>query len=360
MNLFVVGLNHRTAPVQLRERLAVPARELPEAMRILRAASEVSEAVLLSTCNRVEAYVVSSQPTEAVSTALIDFLAFRSHLSPERFRSHLYQFSGGEAAQHLFRVAAGLDSMIVGESEITAQVKYAYLTAQTQGATGPLLNRLFQQALHATKVVRTRTHVAEGSASIGAIVVALAKQVIGERFAQAHVLLWGAGKAAEATTKHLVSAGIGQVWIVNRTDAKAKDLATLCQGQCLSWEQAIGHLAHVDIAVVCTQAPHYVIDRDDLAGILTQRAGRPLCLIDLAVPRNIDPLARHQPGVQLYNIDDLQTIAHEALAKRQQEVTQCDVLIEEQVHHFLRRQRAVRHEEASACSPVEAGLFVLD
>ncbi len=353
VNLLVVGVSHRTAPVELRERLAIPGRDLPEALARLRTAFEFEEAVILSTCNRVECYVASTQSRDITQAALMDFLASRSRLQPEQFQPHVYRLTGRDAAAHLFRVTAGLDSMLFGESEVTAQVKHAYLTAHATGTTGPLLNRLFQRALHATKLLRSQTRVAEGSASIGSAVVALARQCLGPRFSEAQVLLWGAGKAAEATTKHLVSAGIGQVWIVNRTEAKAKDLATLCQGQCLSWEQAIAHLAHVDIAVVCTQAPHYVIDAGDLETILPQRQGRALCLIDLAVPRNIDPALSAQPGVRLYNVDDLQTLAQGALQQRRQALARCTELIDEQVTQCLRRLTPSAQQEGPLCEPVE-------
>ncbi len=354
MNLLLVGVSHRTTPVELRERLAIPGRDLPEALTCLRTAFEFEEAVILSTCNRVECYVASARAPANPTDSLIDFLASRSRLHPEQFQPYVYCLTGRAAAAHLFRVAAGLDSMIFGESEITAQVKQAYLTAHARGATGPSLNRLFQNALHATKLVRSRTRVAEGQASIGSVVATLAKQVLGPRFSEAQVLLWGAGKAAEATTRHLVASGIGGLWIVNRTPAKAQDLATLCQGQCLSWEQAIGHLAHVDIAVVCTQAPHYVIDRHDLEPILLQRQGRVLCLVDLAVPRNIDPALAAQPGVQLYNVDDLQTLAQGALQRRRQEAARCEALIMHQVQYFIRRQASRLPQEVRSCVAIEA------
>lgn len=353
MHLLVGGVSYRSAPLELRERLAVPPRDLPAVLRELRASCGAAEAAILSTCNRVECYLASPHPDDP-SSALLDFLSYRSRVRPEVLRPHLSLASDGEAARHLFRVAAGLDSMVLGESEITAQVKQAYLAAQAEGATGPALNRLFQKALHAAKVVRSRTRLAEGQASIGSVVVRLVRQVFGDDVQGCEVLLWGAGKAAEATARHLIKDGVRRLWVVNRTQAKAQDLATLCEGGWLSWERALAHLAHVDIAIVCTQAPHYVVDAGDVAAVMPARRSRPLCLIDLAVPRNVDPAIARQAGVHLYNVDDLQSLAQATLARRQQELERCDALIREQTSHFVRRQQPIRHQEGIPCRLVAA------
>ena len=349
MTLLLLGLNHRVAAVALREQLAIPLRELPTILHALRTGGAVDEAVVLSTCNRIECYVASPDPA-AASRHVLDVLAHHSRLDPRAFAGQCYRLMDQEAARHLFRVASGLDSMILGESEVTAQVKQAYMTAQTAGAVGPLLHRLFQKALHGVKIIRTQTRIADGQASIGSIVLALAKQHVGDRLTAACVLLWGAGKAAEATARHLTAGGIQRLWIVNRTRAKAQDLASLCSGGWLSWEQAMAHLAHVDIAVVCTQAPHYVINTGDLVGILPRRAGRPLLLVDLAVPRNVDPDLKHHGGVHLYNIDDLNAIAQTTMTERQRALQDCAPLIEEQVRHCWRRsQSATLPQETVPC-----------
>lgn len=344
----VVGLNHRTAAVELRERLAIPTREIPSTLAALRVLDTIREAAILSTCNRVEYYVVTSDPSKTLDE-LQDALTYRSRLAPCQFMSACYVKRGEEVVAHLFRVAAGLDSMILGEPEIAAQVKQAYTVAHLQGTTGPLLNQLFQRALHAAREVRARTAIGQGQASIGSVVVGLGRKLFGSRLAECEVLLWGAGKAGEATARHLIKEGVRQLSIVNRTEVKAQDLASLCQGGWVSWEQARGHLARVDIAIVCTQAPHYVIDRDDLAAILPTRHGRPLCLIDLAVPRNVDPALKDRPGVLLYNIDDLQTIAQTGLNARAQERPRCESLIASQVDHFLRRCESVAVKEGVTC-----------
>ena len=260
------GVSHRTASLEIREQLAIPPRELSEALLALRLNVGAEEAVILSTCNRVELYVATANPVTTLGQ-LVDFLALRSRLCPQAIQSRLYRFLDREAVRHLLRVVSGLDSMVLGESEITAQVKQAYQLAQAQDATGPLLNRLFQKALHAPKVLRSQTRIAEGQASIGSVVVALARARFGTRLKDSEVLLWGAGTAAEVTARYLMKAGIGQLWVVNRTQKKAEDLTALCKGGWLSWEQALARLAHVDLAIVCTQAPHYVIDEADMAAV---------------------------------------------------------------------------------------------
>lgn len=347
MTFSLVGLNHRSAPVAMRERFALLSRDLPQALRVLRSGA-VDEALILSTCNRVECYVAAADPA-AASHEILSFLSYHSRLEPAAFQSHLYRAEDGEAVAHLFRVTAGLDSAILGESEITAQVKEAYALAHALGATGPLLNRVFQKALHAAKEIRSRTAVGQGQASIGSVVVGLSRQLFGDRLEGCEVLLWGAGKAAEVTARHFMKSGVRHLWIVNRTQPKAQDLASLCSGGWLSWEQARAHLAHVDIAVVCTQAPHYVIDEADVAAAMPRRDARPLCLIDLAVPRNVDPALKSCPGVTLYNIDDLQAIAEEGLAARRGELAQCERIIGEQVGRFGCRQEHLTNEEVESC-----------
>ncbi|MBI4342903.1 MAG: glutamyl-tRNA reductase [Candidatus Omnitrophica bacterium] len=349
--LLVVGLSHQTAPLALRERLAIPARQLPEALASVRACAAVSEAAILSTCNRVELYVAAREHA-STHEGLRDFLRHQSRLAAAQLDRVLYRRSGTEAAAHLFRVAAGLDSMILGESEVTAQVKQAYDVARAAGAAGPLLHRLFQKALHSTKVVRSGTRIAEGRVSIGSVIVTLAEQAVEGRLASCEVLLWGAGKAAETTARHLIKHGVRRLWVVNRTATGAQALAALCQTGWLSWEQARARLETVDLAVICTQAPHYVMDCDDLAAILPRRGSRPLCLIDLAVPRNVDPAARRMAGVRLYDVDDLTAIADASRRLRAHEQVRCETLIHDQVQHFCRGVWSQPEEERACRTPV--------
>lgn len=335
--LHVIGLSHRTTPVELREQFAIRPQRLQEAIALLRAGHE-DEVVMLSTCNRTELYVATADSAAAFQR-LLEFMTSWSRLPAVQFQSQLYQFSGAEAATHLFRVAAGLDSMVLGESEIIAQVKQAYLAALSHGATGPVLNALFQKALHAAKAVRARTELGHGQASIGSVVVSLARQDLRQPLSQSRALVWGAGKAAETTTMYLRKAGIGQLTIVSRTPAKSQALALRCDGGWASWEQALAQLADADLAVICTQAPHYVLDEADLAG-MSPRRQRSLLIIDLAVPRNVAPSLACHEGVRLYDIDDLHALAKPALARREQSCEAAEAILQEQVQYAMRRWTA--------------------
>jgi glutamyl-tRNA reductase len=340
-------MSHRTAPVAVRERFSIPTRDLPAVLPRLRQGS-LAEAAILSTCNRTEIYAVASDPVAGLSE-LAAFLGHLGHHPLEASSPHLYHAYDDAVAAHLFRVTSGLDSAILGESEVTAQVKDAYEAACQCGTTGRMLNRVFQRALHAAKEVRSATDIGQGQASVGSVVAGLVRRLFGDDLASCEVLLWGAGKAAEATTRHLMAQGVRQLWIVNRSQMKAQDLATMCQGGWLSWERAREHLAHVDIAIVCTQAPHYVIDRADLELMMARPRRRPLCLIDLAVPRNVDPSLAQQPGIALYNIDQLQTAARGALEARHGQLADCEGILLRQVDHLRQIWQRSAHQEALTC-----------
>ena len=349
--LLLLGSNHRTTPIALRERLAISPHDWPAVFSSLRAMTSLREIVILSTCNRVECYAVTSDPVTS-TTQLVEFLSNRSGIAPAALAPHLYRLEETDVAAHLFRVAGGLDSMILGETEITAQVKQAYGVAQTFGALGPVLHRLFQKSLHSAKLVRSRTSIAEGCASIGSVVAGLAGSLFGQCLSDCEVLLWGAGKAAETTLRHLMKSGIGQLWVVNRTQVKAQELAQQCQSGWLSWEQAQKRLTRVDLAIVCTQAPHYVIDSDDLEMLWPQRNSRPLCIIDLAVPRNVDPSVARYPGLHLYDIDGLQKISSLAIRQRETSREACEALVAEQASYFQRWRWAQAQHEDRACKHV--------
>lgn len=300
-------------------------------------ASGIREAVILSTCNRTEIYAVADGDIADTSYCLHSVLARRQALAPETCYLHVNE----SAVSHVFRVAAGLESAILGESEITAQVKHAYLRAQDAGATGAVLNQLFQKALHCAKRVRTETGIASGHASIGAVVAALMQEQCGP-LAGRTALLWGAGKAAEATALHLAQAGLGTLRVVNRTDAKAQDLAARCRGEWLSWEQARRQVHEADAVIICTQAPHYVLGAEDFA----VAGARPALVIDLAVPRNVDPAVGSLPGVRLWDIDAVQQRVRQALDARAGESAAGQRIIDNQVTHW-RARIATRPEEAT-------------
>ena len=330
----IAGINHTTAPVALREQFAIPARALPEALGRLRDGFGLPEAVLLSTCNRVELYAEAPDRQDAFNR-IDDFLSFISRLAPEHVTPHRYRYAGAAAARHLFQVAAGLDSMVLGESEIIAQVKHAYQASADSGMAGPGLHRLFQKALHTAKLVRTRTALSQGCASIGSVVVSLASGVFGG-LRDRQVLLWGAGKAAHTTAQHLTKAGISRLWVVSRRNDRAQALAEICQAGWLSWERAAAQLDTIDIIIVCTQAPHYVVEAEELARVMRARAGRPLLVVDLSVPRNVDPAVSRLPGVLRYDMDALQALTERSLATRRDAVAASHGVIDRQVAHLMR------------------------
>ncbi|MBI2870654.1 MAG: glutamyl-tRNA reductase [Candidatus Omnitrophica bacterium] len=333
MSLSVLGMNHRTAPIHLRERLSIPSRDLPKALPGLLTAS-IQEAVILSTCNRTELYAVSGNLHEARAQG-VELLAGLSHLEPSEFEAHLYWMERREAAHHLFRVTAGLDSMILGETEITAQVKHAYGAAVSAGAADSILNRLFQKAFHCAHLVRSRTDIAKGQTSIGSMVVRWARESLGQDLECRSALVWGAGKASESTARNLTQAGLGRLWVVNRTLSRAQDLAEICRAGWASWEEGMRYLEEVDLAVLSTQAPHYVLSREDMLAVMTRRSGRPVYLLDLAVPRNVDPAAGEVRGVHLKNIDDLTAASQAALKERGRHLPACELILHDQVEHFM-------------------------
>ncbi len=347
MTLLAIGVNYRTAPLALRERLAIAPRELPEALAQLRRYDALAETALLSTCNRTELYVASRTPWTA-RVSVREWLVGRSRLPSAQLAHSLYELEGEAAAGHLFRVAAGLDSMVLGESEIVAQVKSAYQTARTEGAAGAILHSLFQKALHAAKLVRTKTAIGRAEASIGSVVVALARRHAPQGLDACDVLLWGTGKAAEVTARHLMKQGVRHLAVVSRTPERAQELAVLCRGGWLSWQHALPQLARVDVAIVCTQAPHYVVDAADWEAIRPQRR-RPLLLIDLAVPRNVDPSLRGVFGITVYDIDDLHTLAREGVESRKQAVQDAEALIREQAGHYWRKIASGQRRSDRSC-----------
>ncbi|MFP4055690.1 MAG: glutamyl-tRNA reductase [Candidatus Brocadiia bacterium] len=332
MNIRVAGLNHRTAPVKVRESLAFPRHRVPEALSALRAEDDVEEAVVLSTCNRVEVYACGLEgPGEG---ALRDFLASFHGVWPETLESHLYEHEGAQAVAHLFRVASGLDSMVVGEAQVTGQVREAYRVASEAGAAGRVFHRLFQQALAAAKRVRTRTDVAAGRASVGSVAVDLAERIF-ESLSERTVLVVGAGKMGETVLRSLRAAGAQTTMVANRTYERAQALARECGGRAVRFDELAAHLGQADIVIASTDAPHYVLRRSQVAQALEQRRGRPLFLIDISVPRDIEPQAADLEGCYLYNIDDLQAVVDATLARRRRELGRCADIIDEDVDAFM-------------------------
>ena len=332
MNIQVTGLNHRTAPVGVREALAFPAARLPEALAALRGGEGVDEAVILSTCNRVEVYTCSA---EALPAGLVTrFLASFHGAWPETFEAHLFRHEGRDAVAHLFRVACGLDSIVVGEAQVTGQVRAAYEAAAGAGTAGRVLHHLFQQALAVAKRVRSTTEIGAGRASVGSVAVELAQRIF-ETLADRTVLVVGAGEMGASVVQGLRAAGANTTLVANRTYERAVELAATWGGKAVPFDALAEHLASADIVISSTDAPHYVLTRARVEQAMARRRGRPLFLVDIAVPRDIEPSVADLGGCYLYNIDDLQAVVAETLAQRQQEMGRCEAIVEAECGEFL-------------------------
>lgn len=318
MHVVSLGLNHRTAPLEVRERLAFSAQQLPEALRTLGTRPGVREALLLSTCNRTEIYLAAADPERALPTVL-GFLEDERKLDPASLHHQLYVYVDEDAARHLFEVASGVDSLVTGESQILGQVREAYRCALDTGTVQRYLNELFQQALNVGKRVRTETRIGEGAVSVGSAAVALAGSIFGDLHGK-HVLLIGAGKITTLTATHLRAQGCERVFVVNRTYERATELAEELGGTAVPWENLPGTVAEADIVISSTTAPRYVLDTSTVKAALKRRRYRPLFLIDLAVPRDIDPAVDRLADIYLYNLDDLSEVVEHNRRSRQQEV----------------------------------------
>jgi glutamyl-tRNA reductase len=322
MNVFVAGLSYKTTPVEVREQLAVQRSQLSCRGCRLKLRGNLTEVVLLSTCNRVEIYGVTPRVNGNVHELFRELTGSDFDFSP-----HLYVKQGAEAVNHLFSVASGLDSMVLGETEITGQVKHAYLSAQQTRLTGRTLNRVFQAALQTAKEIRTKTAIGRGATSVGSVAVELAERIFDRDLSEKVVMIIGAGKMGEACVRHLAKRGARTVLVSNRSLERAQNLAAEFGGRAISFDECRQALAVADIVVSSTGSPHTILHREDVAAILPARRNRPLFLVDIAVPRDIDPAVQQLNNVFLYDIDDLETIVRENTRHRQQELAQCQTII---------------------------------
>lgn len=322
MKLFVAGMSHRTAPVEIRERFAVaPSQLVPQICR-LQVENELDEVVLLSTCNRIEVYGVKRRESGS-SDSLLKALG-RSELD---FRVQGYVRENDEAVRHLFRVASGLDSMALGETEITGQVKTAYEAARMAHLTGPVLNRVFQKAFQTAKEIRSQTSIGRGATSVGSVAVELAERIFHQDLSQHKVIIIGAGQMGETCVRHFAKKGSRSILVSNRSFERAIELAAEFGGEAVRFEDCLEAMTHVDIVVAATACPNTLLRRADVENLMRRRKNRSLFLIDIAVPRNIDADAESLEGVYLYNIDDLQALVSENLRSRQKDLAKCEQII---------------------------------
>jgi glutamyl-tRNA reductase len=332
--LLALGVSHRTAPLDLRERLALPEGRAVGVLGELVGAEQVHEAAAISTCNRTELYLVASEPVEAEGVAL-GILAREGGIRPTELLGRLYSLRGANAAAHLFSVTAGLDSMILGEVEIQGQVKRAYELGLVEGATGPVLNRVFRAALAAGKRARSETGISEKGLSIPSVAVELAQHTLGDLGSRT-VLLVGAGETAELTARALAARGVEAIFVANRHYSRAIGLAQRFGGRAVRIDELPAQTEGADIVVSSTNSPHHIIEREELELVMERRGERPLLLVDLAVPRDIEPACREVVGVSLSDVDDVQSIAERNASGRAAEARRAERLLEGEVARFER------------------------
>jgi len=332
--LVLLGASHHSAPVAMRERLAFRREALPDALKRLHSLPGVEEAVIVSTCNRVEIVVRCEPPSRGVAD-LREFLAEQQGISQKELERYCFGFEGTEAVRHLFRVASGLDSMIIGEPQILGQVKQAYLTARQYRTTGPLLERLMQYGLATAKRVRTETGIARHAVSIAYAAVQLGRKIFGD-LAGRRVLLLGAGKMSFLVAKHLGANGVAEIVVASRSYNHAVETAERSGGRAVHWDAGLDMLAEVDIVVSCTDAPRVILTRKQVAVARKLRRGEPLFLIDIAVPRDIDPKVNSLDNVYLYDIDGLQGVIDSNLEERKCAAKEAELMVEREVAGFER------------------------
>ncbi|MFQ5872244.1 MAG: glutamyl-tRNA reductase [Dehalococcoidia bacterium] len=330
--IITLGLSYKTTPVELREKLHVAVEDLPQLLDILGRGSTVLERMMLSTCNRIEAYAVVEEP-EAAKEHIVRTLAAYGKLSGAAFEDRLYVYTDARAMRHLFRVAASLDSMVVGEPQILGQVKQAYEIAREAGATGAVLNHLLERALSVGKRVRTETGIAQAACSVPSAAVELAEKIFGDLTSRP-VLILGAGKMAEVAARHLAKR-TKHIAVANRSFERAQELARRLAGRAVRFEEVNRELLHADVVLSSTGASHYLLSRGAVETVMGSRRNRPIFLIDIAVPRNIDPGVNQLDNVYLYDIDDLAKVVRTNRQERQKEAERAETMVEKEVGRFL-------------------------
>lgn len=332
MHTIVVGLNYKTAPVEVREKFSITEEALAEAMRALQNEKSILENVIVSTCNRTEVYAVVDQ-LHTGRHYIKQFLANWFNMPVAEFENHLYIRENDQSMQHLFKVTSGIDSMVLGETQILGQVKHSFLEAQQIGTTGTLFNRLFKQSVTFAKKAHGETAIGENAVSVSYAAVELAKKIF-NTLDKTHVAILGAGKMGELAMENLYGSGVGKVTVVNRTMEKAETLADKFQGTAKSMQELQCTLLEADILITSTGAKDYVIDYDLMRYVEKMRKGKPLFMVDIAVPRDIDPKISELQSVFLYDIDDLQGIVEANLAERERAANEITQMIDTEIHEF--------------------------
>jgi glutamyl-tRNA reductase len=337
MKLLLTGLNHRTAPVEVREKLAFEDRFLPQALDDLKRRPGLIEGMILSTCNRVEVAVTADEATD-VETAVEGFLADSRRVDRAWVTPYLYRFDGPDAIRHLFRVASSLDSMVVGEPQILGQLKTAYAVAKENGAVGGFLDLVMTRAFNVAKRVRSETDIGQSAVSVSYAAVELAREIFGSLKGK-RVLVVGAGKMAESAARHLRRAGASEIQVTNRTRERAVAMAEEVGGRVIDYEYFEDAVPEVDIVLASSGAPHFILTRDQMRAAMAKRRNRPMFLIDIAVPRNIDPEVNKIDSVFLYDIDDLGKVVNDNLRGRIETAKDAEVIIGEEVERMSARLR---------------------
>jgi glutamyl-tRNA reductase len=327
MNLFCIGLSHHTANVATREQFTGNATA-----ESIVSQADCTEALLLTTCNRVEVYAVSDKRVS--SDEIARCLMTKQNRNPHNYAPPFYRYEDNKCVQHLFRVASGLDSMVIGESEIFGQAKKAYESARTSGAVGPYLHRLFQRAFRVAKQVRTHTDIARGAVSVGSVAVELAQRIFGN-LSECRVLVLGAGETSERTARALVSRGVIDLRVSNRSLDRAGELAHTVAGRAVPFDDWAAQCREIDILLTSTASETPLLTPDILAPMLRERLDRPLFIIDIAVPRDVDPSVNEMEGVYLYDIDSIRSVAEQSLALRRQQVAAAEAIIADHVTEFV-------------------------
>jgi glutamyl-tRNA reductase len=336
MRLLITGVNHKTAPVEVRERLAFDAHGLASALRALTNCPGVSEGLILSTCNRVEIAVAAANGDEP---AVDRFLSESRRVPLDEIAPHLYRFADEDAVQHLFRVAASLDSMVIGEPQILGQIKGAYAQAKAHGAVSGFLEPILTRAFSVAKRVRTETGIGENAVSVSYAAVELAREIFGS-LAGRKVMIVGAGKMSELAAQHLHRSGATDIFVCNRTHERARELADLFRGAIVEYDRLLAALPQMDIVITSSAAPHYILKKSDVRRVIEVRRNRPMFLIDIAVPRNIEPAVNEIDNVFLYDIDDLQHVVAANLGERQKRAGLAEEIVAAEVARMMARLKA--------------------